>query len=107
MIFKKNLNTAVDELIDNNALTVQQLSKKLSMSTSTLERWVLKYYNNTPMKYIIQSRLIKAEMLLRQDLGSIKDITYTTGFNSVPYFCACFKKQYGKSPLAYKRSIND
>lgn len=107
MIFKKNLNTAINELIDDNALNVQQLAEKLSMSISTLERWVIKYYNNTPLKYIIQSRLIKAEMMLRQDLGSIKDIAYTTGFNSAPYFCASFKKEYGKSPLEYKKSLSD
>ncbi len=105
MIFKKNLSEAVNELIDNNTLTVQHLAEKLSMSISTLERWVIKYYNNTPQKYIIQSRLIKAEMMLRQNLGSVKDIAYTTGFNSEPYFCACFKKEYGVSPLAYKKSI--
>ncbi len=104
MTFKKNLSEAVNELIDNNTLTVQHLAEKLSMSISTLERWVIKYYNNTPQKYIIQSRLIKAEMMLRQDLGSVKDIAYTTGFNSEPYFCACFKKEYGVSPLAYKKS---
>lgn len=107
MIFKKNLSIAINELIDDNSLNVKQLAEKLSMSISTLERWVIKYYNKTPQKYIIQSRLIKSEMMLRQDLGSIKDIAYTTGFNSVPYFCACFKKEYGKSPLEYKKSMND
>ena len=35
--------------------------------------------------------------MLRQNLGSVKDIAYTTGFNSAPYFCACFKKEYGRS----------
>ncbi len=104
MSFKKNFITAVDELMDNNSLTVQELAEKLSMSISTLERWATKYYNTTPQKFIIRSRLMKAEMMLRQNLGSIKDIAYTTGFNSNPYFCACFKKEYGISPLAFKKS---
>ena len=47
---------------------------------------------------------MKAEIMLRQNLDSVKDIAYTTGFNSAPYFCACFKKEYGRSPLAFKRS---
>ena len=105
MNFKKNFSTAIDALIDNNALSVQDLAEKLAMSVSTLERWVIKYYNITPQKYIIRSRLMKAEMMLRQNLGSIKDIAYTTGFNSEPYFCACFKKEYGKSPLAFKKHV--
>lgn len=107
MSFKKNFSSAVDELMDNNTLTVQDLAEKLSMSISTLERWVVKYYNTTPQKYIIRTRLMKAEMMLRQNLGSIKDIAYTTGFNSEPYFCACFKKEYGKSPLAFKKSAGE
>ncbi len=107
MIFKKNLSTAINELIDDNTLNVQQLAEKLSMSISTLERRVIKYYSNTPQKYIIHSRLLKAEMMLRQDLGSIKDIAYTTGFNTSPYFCTCFKKEYGISPLVYKKSMSD
>ncbi|MFY9464880.1 MAG: response regulator [Sediminibacterium sp.] len=105
MTFKKNFSSAVDELFDNNTLTVQDLAEKLSMSISTLERWVIRFYNMTPQKYIIRSRLMKAEMMLRQNLGSIKDIAYTTGFNSEPYFCACFKKEYGKSPLAFKKDV--
>lgn len=107
MSFKKNFSSAVDELMDNNTLTVQDLAEKLSMSISTLERWVIKYHNTTPQKYIIRTRLMKAEMMLRQNLGSIKDIAYTTGFNSEPYFCACFKKEYGKSPLAFKKSVGE
>ncbi len=107
MIFKKNLSTAINELIDDNTLNVHQLAEKLSMSISTLERRVIKYYSNTPQKYIVQSRLLKAEMMLRQDLGSIKDIAYTTGFNTSPYFCTCFKKEYGISPLVFKKSISD
>jgi DNA-binding response OmpR family regulator len=105
MTFKKNFITAVDELFDDNTLTVQDLAGKLSMSISTLERWVVRFYTITPQKFIIRSRLIKAEMMLRQNLGSIKDIAYTTGFNSEPYFCACFKKEYGKSPLAFKKEV--
>lgn len=105
MSFKKNFSAAVDVLMDNNELNVQELAEKLSMSISTLERWTIKYYNSTPQKFIIRSRLIKAEMMLRQNLGSIKDIAYTSGFNSEPYFCACFKKEYGKSPLAFKKSV--
>jgi len=50
---------------------------------------------------------MKAEMMLRQNLGSIKDIAYTTGFNSNPYFCAYFKKEYGKSPLVFKKSLGE
>ncbi|MGL4359173.1 MAG: response regulator transcription factor [Sediminibacterium sp.] len=102
--FKKSFNMIVEETIDENTFSVQEIAEKLSMSVSTLERWVLRFYQTTPKKYIIRSKLMKAEIMLRQNLGSVKDIAYTTGFNSAPYFCACFKKEYGRSPLAFKRS---
>lgn len=103
MEFKKNFNYIVEEMIDQNEFSVQEIAERLSMSISTVERWVLKYYNITPKKYIIRAKLFKAEMMLRQNLGSIKDIAYSTGFNSAPYFCACFKKEYGVSPMSYKK----
>jgi DNA-binding response OmpR family regulator len=106
MDFKRKFNAAIEEVIDDNRVTVLQIAEKLSMSISTLERWVIKHYNLTPKKYIIRSRLMKAEMMLRQNLGSIKDIAYTAGFNSAPYFCACFKKEYGISPMSFKKEAD-
>ncbi|MBC7416595.1 MAG: AraC family transcriptional regulator [Pedobacter sp.] len=35
-------------------------------------------------------------------MDAIKDIAFTVGFNSVSYFCLCFRKKYENSPKSFK-----
>ncbi len=54
-------------------------------------------------QFIRRYRLMLArEMLLNTKL-SVKDIASENGFRSENYFCRCFKEQYGKSPLNYRK----
>lgn len=100
-IFKQRFESIVEKISDESSMSIQDIAEEMSMSISTLERWVKKMYQVTPKKYILNHKLFKAEIMLRQQMGTVKDIAYLLGFNSVPYFCLCFKKLYGKSPKAY------
>ena len=70
----------------------------MSVSVSTLERMIKAKYKMTPKQYITEIKLMKAEVLLRQGNTSVKQVSFQSGFNSVAYFCHCFKKKYGKPP---------
>jgi transcriptional regulator GlxA family with amidase domain len=48
---------------------------------------------------------MKAEVLLRQGNTSVKQVSFQSGFNSVAYFCHCFKKKYGKPPKSYSSAF--
>jgi AraC-like DNA-binding protein len=82
---------------------VEEIASKMLMSVSTLERWMKKIYGKSPRKFMLSYKLAKAEIMLRQNMGSVKDIAYILGFNSVSYFCKCFKEKYGTSPLQYTK----
>jgi len=93
----------VEQYDDIDKLTIPCIAKKLSISVSKLERIIKLKYKMTPKQYICDMKLMKAEILLRsQNTGSIKTICYSSGFNSLAYFCLRFKHKYGVSPKQYQ-----
>ncbi len=102
--FKKKFESVVENFIEGSQNSVPLIAEKMLMSVSTLERWTRRLYNTTPKQFILNLKLNKAEIYLRQRLGSVNEIAYNLGFNSVSYFCVCFKKKYGKTPKTMMRS---
>jgi DNA-binding response OmpR family regulator len=105
--FKKKFEKITDNLISTNDFSIREIAASLSMSVSTVERWSKKIYGLTPKEYIIDRKLLQAEIMLRQNSGNVKTISYRLGFNSVAYFCKLFKKKFGTSPgqLANKKRL--
>jgi DNA-binding response OmpR family regulator len=101
--FKKQISAIMEDFSDNANISVEEIASKMLMSVSTLERWMKKIYGKSPRKFMLSYKMTKAEILLRQNMGSVKDIAYILGFNSVSYFCKCFKEKYGTSPLQYTK----
>ena len=54
---------------------------------------------------IIQQRIHKAKILLRDGKQTVTQIAAKTGFNTVHYFSKMFKKTYGISPKKYSREV--
>jgi AraC-like DNA-binding protein len=98
-------NSDSDELIPNfkSSFKFEELVNQFYENdcVSTLERLVKTKYGITPKQFITDIKLSKAEVLIRQGNKNIKQIASEIGFNSVAYFCHCFKKKFGKPPKAY------
>ena len=104
---------AVD-IIENNYysnITLNDLSKRLSIAKSTLEHQFKKETNCSIIEYKINCQLEEACNLLKITNTQISDIAMETGFNNVSYFSKMFKKKYDLTPKAYrelyKRTINE
>ena len=54
-------------------------------------------------KYILNKKLDEAKRLLVGTNLSVSDIANEIGLNESSYFCRVFKKETGKTPLAYKK----
>lgn len=102
--FKSKFEKAVEGFVEGAQDSIPFLAEKMLMSVSTLERWTKRIYDTTPKQYILNQKLSKAAIYLRQNLGSVNHIAYNLGFNSVSYFCVCFKKKYGRTPKSFVRS---
>jgi len=65
---------------------------------------ITRYYLGTTVYELIQDRVHQEVLfLLRNSRLSIKQITFEIGACDPSYFCRCFKKIMGVTPLAYRR----
>jgi AraC family transcriptional regulator len=59
----------------------------------------------TPYHYLLTIRLKHGEMLLKNSLLPVADISVAAGFKSAEYFATCFRQKYGASPTEYRKLI--
>lgn len=55
------------------------------------------------MRYILKTRIVLAQTMLRKDNLTVSEVSSRCGFSSVSYFCRVFKEEIGVSPLKYKK----
>lgn len=59
----------------------------------------------SPVSYLIEYRLIKAAILLKNTKNQISNISLVTGFSNTAYFCRKFKRYYKMTPAEYRKQI--
>jgi len=88
--------------IDKN-ISINELSALTQMSNDHFTRSFKKEIGTTPLEYINQKRIEKAQLLLVVTSLSVNEIHLKTGFNSASYFCRIFKTITGQAPLDYRK----
>jgi len=91
-------------IADNKDASIPDIVKTLGIGYSKLEEIVKKVFDTTPVTYILSKRLEKADLMLRNSNMSINDIAFAAGFHSASYFCTCYKKIFGTTPLQNRKS---
>lgn len=84
------------------AVTVELLAERAHMSRSTLGRCFRECFKLSPMSYVIELRIRKAEHLLRQTDTQIRDIALRVGIDDANYFARLFRKHTGLEPSVYR-----
>jgi AraC family transcriptional regulator, exoenzyme S synthesis regulatory protein ExsA len=95
--------------IENNLfsnLSIGELSHLCGMSVASFKRKFVDTFNTSPKKYILKRKMEKASDMLSNGELRIVDIAYDCGFESISTFNRSFKKQFLKSPSAYRLSLN-
>ena len=102
------------DIIENNYysnITLNDLSKRLSVAKSTLEHQFKKETGYSIIEFKINCQLEEACNLLKITNMQISDIAMEAGFNNVSYFSKIFKKKYQLTPKIYrelyKRTTNE
>ncbi|MDD4284088.1 MAG: AraC family transcriptional regulator [Fermentimonas sp.] len=92
---RKNIDKqiTVDELVDICCLSKDHFIRIFKNDMQT-----------TPIKYINQKKIERAQLLLITGDKSIKDIAYDLSFENVYYFNRLFKKIIGMTPSEYRSS---
>ena len=86
-------------------LSLEKLAAESNMSLFHFTRVFTKETGITPHQYLIKTRLSAAKYLLKSTETSIKNIAFSTGFNSETSFCTTFKKWENVTPSQYRQSI--
>jgi AraC-like DNA-binding protein len=102
------LKEIIQDQIDTNlSLSLKQVSENLQVHPAYLSREFSKYFDNVSFgDYIRKLRIEKAVQLLGDSKYSLTEIAYLTGFSDQSHFTRIFKKQTGKNPSAYRKSLS-
>lgn len=97
LTFKSIIETHLYEELD-----IMDYAALTNTSLSTFKRRFKQTFNDTPSRYIINSRLEKATMLLKQTDLRITEICFDCGFKDLSTFSRSFTKKYRQAPSVYR-----
>lgn len=88
----------------NEELTLDDISNAGSVSRSQCAKLFKKYTKLSPMSFLNKHRLEISLKLLRATAKSVAEIANFCGFFDQSYFNRMFLREYGCTPLAYRKS---
>lgn len=102
--FLKDLQDVIEKNLSESDFNVEDLSKRLYMSRTTVYRKIQALSGETPTDFIRSYRLMRAAQLLKNKFGSVTDVAFEVGFSSRAYFTKCFKDKFHRLPSEYMQS---
>jgi signal transduction histidine kinase/ligand-binding sensor domain-containing protein/DNA-binding response OmpR family regulator len=91
----------LEENLTNPNLSVEELSRQVGMSRSSLYNKVLEVTGLTPVEFIRSYKLDKAAVLLEKTDMNIAQVAYSVGFSTPNYFAKSFKTKFNMLPSEY------
>ncbi len=85
-------------------ITLSDISKEFFLSPEHIIRTFSRNYGITPHRYIIQSKMRIAMILLRSTDKSVEEISNELSFSDPHHFSAQFKKNVGCRPSEYRKN---
>ncbi|MHA4806847.1 hybrid sensor histidine kinase/response regulator transcription factor [Flavitalea flava] len=92
----------LEKNISNPDFSVDEWSREMGLSRTTLYKRILSATGNTPIGFIRGFRMKRAAQLLEKTRHNVAEVAYMVGFNNPKYFARYFKEVYGKLPSAYQ-----
>ncbi len=84
--------------LEDEEFGVEELARSLHLSRYQLLRKIKALTGKSVSVFIRWVRLNRAKELLEKDQGTVSEIAFRMGFNSVAYFSSCFKEEFGIPP---------
>ena len=106
----KELHTYIQEAIDfinsnyMNSITVNDIAEHVNLSRSYLYKMFMKNLKVSPQKYLINLRMYKATLLLKNTRIPIGEVASKVGYSDSLLFSKTFSKYFSMSPLNYRNN---
>ncbi|WP_138990648.1 helix-turn-helix domain-containing protein [Clostridium arbusti] len=81
---------------------ITELAKVVSMNPQYFCRFFKSMVNKTPIEYINNYRINRANKYLQSEDLSVMEVCLRVGFENPSYFIKLFKEQNNMTPLEYK-----
>tara|TARA_R110000751_G_scaffold307639_1_gene430292 strand:- start:4343 stop:7159 length:2817 start_codon:yes stop_codon:yes gene_type:complete len=95
----KKINTIILDNLQNSEFNVQQLSQLCNLSKSKLFKEVHSKTGLSPIKIILELRLLRAyELIKTHRFETLNEVICEIGISSAPYFRKVFLKRFGIKP---------
>lgn len=100
----KRINKILDFTFENfdQNIKIEEVAEMIYMTKESFCRYFKAKTRKTYLEFLIEFRIYKACRMIVENKLSIKEISYSCGFNSLSNFHHQFKKIIKQSPLEYK-----
>ncbi|MEL7363745.1 MAG: response regulator, partial [Bacteroidota bacterium] len=98
---RQRIESIIHERFADAEFSASDLADAVGLSGSQLRRRTQELLEATPTEAIRAYRLAQGALLLRKQTGTVAEVAYAVGFNSVSYFTRSFGEAYGATPTAY------
>jgi DNA-binding response OmpR family regulator/nitrogen-specific signal transduction histidine kinase len=88
----------IETNLTDSQLSVEELSRHVGMSRSSLYSKLLELTGQSPVEYIRSVKLDKAAVLLEKSEMNVAQIAYSVGFATPNYFAKSFKAKFDMLP---------
>ena len=86
------INQIIEENLEDENFSVEELAQKAGLSRSMLHRKLVKLTGKSASDYIMEIRLNRAKEFLENDVATVSEIAYKVGFNNLSYFSKAFRR---------------
>ncbi len=105
--FADKLQRIMEQQIGNAEFTIDEFASMMGLGRTVFYRKTRGVTGYAPNEYIRIVRMKKAAELLRENRYKVAEVSYQVGINDPFYFSKCFKRQFGVSPSAYLRGMEE
>lgn len=103
-VFMQKVVDFIECNIDNADLEIEEVAAHVCLSRTVFYRKLKSIVGMTPVEFIREIRLKRAEQLILSSDYTFSQIAYMTGFADPKYFGKCFKKATGMTPSEYRQT---
>jgi CheY-like chemotaxis protein len=100
--FMDKVTRIIERRLSDSDFDVTALSREAGVERSRLFRRTRDLFELAPSDLIRSMRVAAGARLLESRSGTVADVAYAVGFNSVAYFRRCFQEAHGVTPAAYR-----